>query len=215
MSRNHFTILAVLTLSAALPTMTGSLTAATCAIEPSFDCSQARGEVEKLVCRDSSLAELDNLLASAYATARENFPDQDRKSLQKSRQRWLKQRNSCATAEDMARCTRQAYEQRITDLQIQSGTLTVPEPVLYRCNSGKYDNLTAVFYNQTPLPAVVLTGNTGKDFWQEILFLAPSGSGARYQSEDLLFWSKGDEAIFERRGKSVTCSELKGGSNPD
>jgi heat shock protein HslJ len=33
----------------------------------------------------------------------------------------------------------------------------------------------------------------------------PSGSGAKYESGGILFWSKGEEATFEREGKSTSC----------
>lgn len=33
----------------------------------------------------------------------------------------------------------------------------------------------------------------------------PSASGAKYESQGILFWSKGDDATFEQEGKSTAC----------
>jgi uncharacterized protein len=179
-----------------------------CAVEPSFDCSKADHDAEELICRDNELAALDNLLAGAYQTALHNFPDAEMKTLKATQRGWIKGRNDCWKTEDLYRCIKHAYETRITELQIQGGLITVPEPVKYKCNSGDYDYLTAIFYTQTTMPAVVLTGNTDKDFWQKIAFLVPAGSGAKYQGNDVLFWTKGAEALIERRGKMTNCVEL-------
>ncbi len=181
----------------------------TCAIEPSFDCSRAENTVEQLVCSNSALAVLDNQLAGVYLTALENFPATEHSALQNSQQSWLKTRNRCETSADKHQCIQLAYESRITLLQIQGGLLTVPEPVQYTCSSGKHDYLTAIFYNQTALPAVVLTGNTGKDSWQYTLVLTPSGSGAKFAGPDMVFWTKGSEAMIEQ-GESapLQCKKM-------
>jgi uncharacterized protein len=41
------------------------------AVSPSFDCAQAEGQVEQLICRDADLAVLDRELATAYDRALE------------------------------------------------------------------------------------------------------------------------------------------------
>ena len=182
--------------------------AAICAIEPSFDCSRAKGTVEQLICSDNELAELDNLLAGAYQTALHNFPADERKTLKADQHDWMNNRNDCRRAKNMHDCVKHALELRITELQIQGGNIAVPEPVKYTCNSGDYDYLTAVFFSETTLPAVVLSGNTGRDFWQETAYIIPSGSGAKYQGNDVMFWSKGTEAMVERKDKTINCIEL-------
>ena len=179
-----------------------------CAVEPSFDCSKADHDVEELICRDNKLAALDNLLAGVYQAALHNFPDHELKTLKAIQRGWIKGRNDCWKAEDLYSCVKHAYETRITELQIQGGLITVPEPVKYQCDSGDHDYLTAVFYTQTAMPAVVLTGNTDGDFWQETAFPVPAGSGAKYRGNNLLFWAKGSEALIERRGQMTNCVEL-------
>jgi uncharacterized protein len=182
--------------------------AATCAVEPSYDCSKTKGTVEQLICSDNELAELDNLLAGAYRTALHNFPDEQKKNVKVIQLDWINTRNNCRKEKDMHDCVRHAYETRIAELQIQGGNIVVPEPVKYKCNSGTYDNLTAYFYTKTILPAVVLSGNTGKDFWQETVYIIPSGSGAKYRGNGVMFWSKGTEAMVERKNNTINCIEL-------
>ena len=206
---SSYRFLAIVSACFFLSCSTAAWSSTTCAIEPSFDCSQAGNKVEQLVCSTNSLAELDNQMARIYQTALENFPEADRPALHKSQQGWLRKRNTCETSADAVQCVQLAYASRITLLQIQGGLLTVPEPVQYICNSGQYDYLTAIFYTQTALPAVVLTGNTGKENWQYTLMLSPSGSGARYTSPDMEFWTKASEATIQRGdGASLQCKEM-------
>ncbi len=176
-----------------------------CAVEPSFDCSKADHDAEELICRDNELAALDNQLAGVYHTALENFPVDERKNLKVMQRDWIKGRNDCWKADDLRSCVKFAYEYRITELQITGGLFTVPEPVQYQCDSGEYDYLTAIFYTETARPAVVLSGNNGRDFWQVIAWPTPSGSGAKYQGSNVLFWNKGTEALVERQGRTIKC----------
>ncbi len=188
--------------SAALPN-------AACAIEPSFDCSRADHDAEELICRDNELAALDNKLAAVYQTVLESCPDNDRKNLKATQRGWIKGRNDCWKADDLRSCIKFAYESRITELQIQGGLVTVPEPVEYQCNGGKHDYLTAIFYQNTVLPVVVLTRVNDKNSDQVLAWPTPSGSGAKYQGGNVLFWSKGREAMVEWNGSTLQCLELK------
>ncbi len=179
-----------------------------CAVEPSFDCSKADHDAEELICKDNELAALDNQLAGVYHAALENFPAGERKNLKSMQRGWIKGRNDCWKADNLRNCVKSAYEFRITELQIKGGLVVVPEPVQYQCDGGEHDYLTAIFYLETALPAVVLTGNSGTDFWQETAFIIPSGSGEKYQGRNLLFWSKGQEAMLEWNGDDLKCKEM-------
>jgi uncharacterized protein len=174
-----------------------ALSGINCAVEPGFDCSKALSDAEKLICTDNKLAELDNQLRGVYQTALGNFPERERKNLKAMQRGWIKGRDDCWKADNLRSCVQYAYESRIVELQIQGGQLTVPEPVNYRCESGEYDYLTAIFFTDTLIPVVVLTGNTGRDSWQATLILSPSGSGAKYTGQDMLFWSKDKEAMVQ------------------
>ena len=175
---------------------------------PSFDCSKADHDAEELICRDNELTSLDNQLAEVYHAALRNIPADEHKNLKAIQRGWIKGRNDCWKADDLRSCVKLAYESRITELQIQGGLVTVPEPVKYQCDGGEYDYLTAVFYQETAMSAVVLTRVNDRESGQVIAWPTPSGSGAKYQGRNVLFWTKGNEAMVEWLGDKLKCREI-------
>jgi uncharacterized protein len=71
----------------------------------------------------------------------------------------------------------------------------------YVCTGGDGQPFAATFYNETDPPSAVLTH--GDD--QVIAFVAPSGSGARYEAANVEFWEHQGEASVEWRGKALVC----------
>ena len=173
---------------------------------PSFDCSKAGHDIEDLICADAELATLDRRLAQAYAEALKNYPTDELKTLKAFQRGWIKGRNDCWKAADKRDCVDYAYRSRITELEISAGNLVVPEPVNYVCDGGPYDYLTAIFYQQALLPAVVLTRVGGPDGDSQVIaFIQPSGSGAKYAGGNTLFWEHHDEATLESDGRKTLC----------
>lgn len=76
-----------------------------------FDCAKASSAVEKMICADAQLSELDESLKSAYQQALSNTSSAS--DLKKSQQTWLKSvRNRCVETI----CLTQAYHARLTEL---------------------------------------------------------------------------------------------------
>jgi heat shock protein HslJ len=73
---------------------------------------------------------------------------------------------------------------------------SVAATLTYRCDDGS----TLVFSPLADGRARVTRGDA-----QWTLSHAPSGSGAKYESGSILFWSKGDEAFFEQEGNPTSC----------
>ena len=74
-----------------------------------FDCGRAKTDIEKLICSDKELAELDALLANSYKEARLSGRD-DPAKIASDERLWLKNiRDKCTTAA----CLRPAYKERI------------------------------------------------------------------------------------------------------
>lgn len=80
---------------------------ATRAISPSFDCGKASTKVEKLICSNPELSQLDASLAETYKEALAK----DRSVLNDQRA-WNTQKNKCPDVE----CLKTAYEDRRLDL---------------------------------------------------------------------------------------------------
>lgn len=95
----------VLILTAALTVIGGGSSFAA-----SFDCGKASTLVEKAICSDERLSNLDNELGRAYKTALQNSTaPADLKTEQKN---WIAQRNRCT---DMT-CLASAYQTRLAAL---------------------------------------------------------------------------------------------------
>lgn len=79
----------------------------------SFDCEKAGTRVERLVCREASLGELDEHLAASYAQARNDAGPADVDRLTRAQSTWLRTvRNACADAA----CLQKVYAARIDEL---------------------------------------------------------------------------------------------------
>jgi len=77
----------------------------------SFDCNKASTSIEKLICADSRLGELDSRLAAVYKKAVSENP-----GLRDSQRQWITQRNSCGDTT----CLADAYKKRIDELTLLS-----------------------------------------------------------------------------------------------
>ncbi len=173
------------------------------AAKPGFDCAKAGGKVEELICKNDALAALDHKMAEVYKTALKNAPENERNTVKAMQRGWIKGRNDCWKADDTEVCVKFSYKSRITELQIQYGQLMVPEPVYFKCGESDSldDTVIAVFYQESQLPAAVLT--RGDD--QVIALLSPSGSGSKYEGRNVTFWEKGGEALVTWKGEELRC----------
>lgn len=101
--------------------------AASPAFAQSFDCAQAQTRVEKLVCADRSVADLDEYLGRYYSAARAAIPGAA-SCLQADQSQWLKtKRDACADAA----CLRSAYLDRLAELDpLQPGVTALKNVAL-------------------------------------------------------------------------------------
>ena len=82
------------------------------AFSASFDCEKARTLIEKTICSNQELSNLDDSLMLAYKEARKNSETPD--DIKHAQRAWLKsKRNLCQTAE----CLIQVHKERILELQ--------------------------------------------------------------------------------------------------
>jgi membrane-bound inhibitor of C-type lysozyme len=141
------------------------------------------------------------------------LPEGDHETERAAQRQWITDRNAkretwcsesrCVPGRDVKDCVTALYEARIAELQIKSGQVRVPAPVLYDCDNA--ETATVYFYNDTPIPAAVV--NLGITV-QDLAILHSAGSGARYEGTKLIFWTKGDTALLIRAGKpDVSCRE--------
>jgi uncharacterized protein len=168
------------------------------------DCAKPANAAQQLVCNDPQLTDLDRRLQTTYqqALARSGA---DQGALTAAQNNWTTVRDGCA--KDSAEiavvhtCVLEAYQTRLVQLAIADPATVAPPVITYHCpaDSGP---LTAQFYNQFDPPTAVLNwkGN------QEILFIQPSGSGARYGRQGSEYWEHQGEVKLDFNGTKFVCS---------
>ena len=175
---------------------------------PSYNCDNASGKVEETICQEPELQRLDNKLHDAYQAALKQVTGDEKRLLRAVQRGWIKGRNECWKSDKLGQCVEDNYKTRITELEIQAGKVTAPEPVTFQC---KTQNLMVYFYNNTEVPVAVINElNPTTPDEQIFAFISRSASGAKYEAQNLTFWTKGSEATLIRYGKpDETCTAQK------
>jgi len=107
---------AVLELGAIAIVLATMTSAPASAAQPSFDCDTARSEVEKMICGDDALADLDQRLAKDFANALARASADQVSELRAAQRAWRSQMLKCAQEPDPRGCTLDAYTRRIDQL---------------------------------------------------------------------------------------------------
>jgi len=168
---------------------------------PSFDCTKATSEAEKLVCVDARLAALDRQLAALYKRVQTSPDELDIAAEQRG---WIKGRDACSRAVDPKRCLVESYQTRLVELTINGGGIQIPAKVEYRCDDNSKP-VTAVFYNDIdPTAAVVSWGND-----QAIVFPVPvtqdENNGGRWGREGVDLRTHDDQTTLDFYGTTLHC----------
>ncbi|WP_336273746.1 lysozyme inhibitor LprI family protein [Vreelandella indica] len=79
-------------------------------VGPSFDCSQAGTDVERMICGSDRLSELDRALSSLYGQVVSADGDED--FWRNDQRQWIEQRNDCR----VEACMTYEYQQRLEEL---------------------------------------------------------------------------------------------------
>ena len=104
----HGRILAPMRVARWIPCL---LAAPVMALAAGFDCSRAASRIERAICADAEVSQLDEYLGRYYAAARGVLGD-GAECLQADQRAWLAQRNRCSDAA----CLRAAYLDRLAEL---------------------------------------------------------------------------------------------------
>lgn len=190
---------------------------ATAQTGPSFDCAQAPGEVEQVICDDPGLAALDRELARLYAFALigdDMTPERQRELIALQRG-WIMGRDGCWQADGLIPCVTASYGQRILELKTYYAGATGENgrtsfgPINYLCDAGA-PQLSVVFIDGPVTWAVVS--------WDDnALMLDGSATdpgnqyGPSVFGDPFEFRMSHDEATFTVPGQGVwTCIQNQG-----
>jgi uncharacterized protein len=186
------------------PPSTGTTTTTTTTTAPpaaamSFDCAKPANKAQQLVCNDQQLTELDRGMQTAYQQALAR-PGADAATLTTAQSAFTTIRDGCGDFVDARTCLLEAYQTRVVELAIADPATVAPPVVSYNCpaDSGP---LTAQFYNDLdPKTAVLVWKGT-----RIILFIQPSGSGARYGRQGDDYWEHQGEVTLDLGGTKFVC----------
>jgi uncharacterized protein len=166
---------------------------------PSFSCKGRLSAVQKLVCDDAALSALDRKLTGIVSQVTFKEPREvNDQSLAVVQRQWLRERESCATTPEVRKCVSSLYRTRIAELQGQYGLVPVRGPFRFAC-TGSDVQLIVMTYFETDPPSATLETATGTN----LMFVAPSGSGARYVGDGVTYWEAQGEATLTFAGKST------------
>lgn len=179
----------------------------------SFDCATARASVEKLICRDSQLAQMDIELTRLYRLAltdERSVPRPDKVLI--DQQFWIDSRNQCASTPEPKACTIRSYAERAHQLRQGSAIVRTKDPdtltegpLAFRC-TGFNALIAATFFNTQPGVVYLKWANTSITLSQ-----VPSDSGTQYTGKDsqgsYRFWQDGNGVIFQKPGSgAMSCT---------
>ncbi|NUU38745.1 MliC family protein [Pseudomonas sp. C2B4] len=175
----------------------------------SFDCNQATASVEKLICRDSQLAQMDLELFRLYRLAltdEHSVPLPDKVMI--DQQFWIDARNQCASDPEPRTCTIGSYAQRAFQLRQGSAIVRTRDPdrltegpLAFRC-AGLNALLGATFFTTQPGVVYLKWANASITLIQ-----VSSDTGARYTGKDYQgnysFWQSGSDVFFQKPGSNA------------
>ncbi|MBP7581696.1 MAG: MliC family protein [Vogesella sp.] len=169
---------------------------------PSFPCRQAGSSAERLVCQSPQLAKLDRQLASAYRSALAKTGQPQRATLKAEQRGWVKGRDDCWKAADLAACVRDSYTLRIAELQARYQLLPAQAVVRYQCGANTANDMQVRFYATEPATLIAERGDRS-----ELMYQQPAASGARYAGRNSWLWEHHGEAtvVWEWQGKEEVC----------
>ena len=169
---------------------------------PAFDCAKAEGEVETLVCKDAGLSALDRKLDEVYRAALAKARGNMAATLRAEQRGWAKGRNECWkargapvyltaswTAGTVRECVEGNYRIRTSELQATWQLAAAKKPASYACQNNLANEIIATFYETDPATARLERGDKTVTVWQ-----VRAASGAKYEGQNVTFWSKGNEA---------------------
>jgi uncharacterized protein len=151
---------------------------------PSFDCGKVEvGSIEELVCKDAGLTVLNSKLAEVYAAATQKAVNEHPPILKAEQRGWIKGRNDCWKSADRRQCVEDNYRLRIAELQARYRLIPGTGPVRYTCDGDPRNEIDVTFFQTDPPTLIAERGDS-----VSLMYLQPSGSGAKYQGRNETFW---------------------------
>lgn len=159
---------------------------------PSFACTNVVADsIEAMICKDEELSALDRKLSDVYDSASIKATNEHPPALKMEQRGWIKGRADCWKNEDTRGCVRDEYTRRIAELQARYRLVPHSGPVSFLCEDNFVNEVVATFFRTKPPTLIAELGDS-----VSLMFLQPSGSGAKYQGRNEIFWEHQGEALI-------------------
>jgi len=157
---------------------------------PAFDCSKTTaGSIEALICHNGNLSKLDRTLADVYSSALAKAKNEHPPVLKAEQRGWIKGRDECWKSNNKLHCVADAYRRRIAELQARYRLIPGRGPFAFACDGSRANEIVATFFSTDPPTLIAERGDN-----VSVMYLEPSGSGARYRGRNESFWEHQGEA---------------------
>jgi uncharacterized protein len=159
---------------------------------PSYACDRIEpGSIEAMICDDKELSALDLMLSGVYTAASRKAANEHPPLLKTEQRGWIKGRNECWKSDDRQGCVLGVYIRRIAELQARYRLVPGKGPFRFICDGNPANEVVATFFQTDPPTLVAEHGDS-----VSLMYLQPSGSGARYQGRNETFWEHHGEALI-------------------
>ena len=185
-------------------------------LPPAFDCAQATGDAQKLICSDQRLAELDVELGRLFTLAKADtaLGAPALEALEASQRAWIQRRDACTPSPALRACILGESVRRVFELRqgyaaarSDDGGGISRGPTAWKC-AGADVLLSSVFVNGEP-PSLALA-------WNDHLVpmeAYPDPDGQRYAGKigdgDVTFLVNGTRAMFAQPGQPALSCEIE------
>ena len=172
---------------------------------PSFDCSKVeKDSIEELICEDDELSSLDQKMAEVYADAAKKAANEHPPVLKAGQRGWFKGRDDCWKSADKRKCVEESYRRRIAELQSRYRLVSAKGPFWYICDGDPRNEVVVTFFKTDP---PTLEAERGDQV--SLMYLAPSGSGSKYEGRNESFWEHQGKAtiVWGYDSSEMHCSK--------
>ena len=179
----------------------------------SFDCATPQASVEKLICHDAQLAQMDLELNRLYLLAltdEHSVPRPDK--VEVDQRFWIDVRNQCGSGAQARACVIRSYAERAHQLRQGSAIARTKDPsrrtegpVAFHC-AGFSPLIAATFFTVEPGVVLLKWANTSITLNQ-----VPNDYGTQYTGKDYKgnysFWQIGDDVFLQIPGSAkMNCA---------
>ena len=175
---------------------------------PSYACDKVSpGSIEAMVCHDNGLSALDRKLAGVYAAAAAKATNEHPPVLKAEQRGWIKGRDECRKREKARDCVEREYKERIAELEARYRLVPGIGPVFYACGGNPANEVIVMFFQTDPQTLIAERGDS-----VSLMYVQPSGSGARYQGRNETFWEHQGEALvtWGPAAPEMHCTKTQG-----